>query len=194
VEINSCLSLINSTINAQAFIESRFDDFQNFGKNPNASIPFTDKITLRALHEIIYSKIFDNFLLYLKIILLAIEANGDCFSLNKTKAINQYTFDRIRNELDKFKIINKENLEWNKIINIKKTRDTFVHQSELKNVLDAFLHQRTDLIKQRKLITAEDIFVASESLISFAKLLDKKLIANYDVFSALFKRIHMPPA
>ena len=190
VEINSYLDLLNSQIAAYDFITDHKSEYMRFAQSmgyQNSEIPFADKDNCYIFFKLLYSRIWDAFLLYLKETILIVEIEKNDFSKNKSKAIDKYKFDKIKSELDRFNFIMTTDPEWDQIKLIKKLRDNITHQSKLNDLMKAMKFEDHSIITKEDRIIPEDISDASKYLLDFATKIDRNLTKKYDTVSVFLK-------
>lgn len=185
LDINSCIKHINHVYSSRDFLKDHKEKYLEFIDKDalkENGIPFSLKHDLDEMHKMIFCKIWDSFILYLKLLIIAAEIENKSLTKNKEKEISQYKFNQIQKALNDLKIVPKNQSQWNSLKKIKIYRDKITHQHELENSIKMLHFQSKDFMGDNVKIKLWYISETAKFILGFCKKIDEEFLKNYPKF------------
>lgn len=185
MEIKAIINLLNDIHISQDFCRKYEKEYKRFAEKEwgdDARIPFSENDELKELHNTLICKLWDSFLLYLKNLILAAEAEKETFSKNLVKDIDGNSLKKLKIKLHDLRICPQTQPQWDELDQLKDVRNTLTHNHALGYYIKAFKFNEKEYIENMKKITPQYIDDASKYIINFARKIDEEFLKNYPAF------------
>ena len=182
-ELNTFLGTLQNIENSHDFIYQHQKEYSKFAlKSGYRDIPFSDREAIDLLNETMLSRIWDDFVLYLKQLILAAEMFRENLSQAHINRLDKLKFPEVKDKLNELKICPITQPQWQDCQKIKSIRDEATHSHKMKNMLIS-LHKQTAVNQQKhSRVSVETLFQIAHDLHKFGKKIDDEFLKKYPEF------------